>query len=201
MKGKIFVLLVCIALLVGVLLSGCVEEAANNVPQVSVATPVVDHNTSTAGGTVTFNSTATDADEDDTLTYTWDFGDDVGNSTVEDPEYPYSANGTYTVTLTVSDGTDAANWTGDVVVGNVAPTATFTHVATNLSVNFTDASTDPNGADDIVNWTWDFGDGNTSYDQNLTYVYTAADSYNVTLTVKDTYGLTDDYIKEITVTA
>lgn len=203
MKGKIFVLLVCIALLVGVLLSGCVEEEVtpeNNAPQVSVASPVIDHNTSLAGGTVTFNSTATDAD-DDTLTYTWAFGDDVGNSTLADPEYTYTANGTYTVTLTVSDGTDTATWTDDIVVGNVAPTADFTYDPTNLSVNFTDASTDPNGVEDIVNWTWEFGDGNILYEQNITHEYAAADTYNVTLTVTDFYGLTDNETKAITVTA
>ena len=180
------------AVLVGVL-SGCVEETTttNNAPEVSVADPVIDHNTSLAGGTVTFNSTATDADTGDTLTYLWDFGDEVGNSTLADPTYDYAENGTYTVMLTVSDGTDTATWTDDIVVGNVEPTAGFIYEAgaTNFSVNFTDASTDLNGAEDIVNWTWDFGD--MSYEQNPIYEYGAAGTYNVTLTVADSYGLSD----------
>ena len=37
--------------------------------------------------------------------------------------------------------------------------------------------------------------------QNPTYEYAADGSYNVTFTVTDSYGLTDDYIEEITVTA
>ena len=85
-------------------------------------------------------------------------------------------------------------------MGNVAPTATFTHEATNLSVVFTDASTDPN-TDDTLTWLWDFGDDTTNNTQSPTYVYAAAGTYNVTLTVTDTYGLTDaTEITEIIVT-
>jgi PKD repeat protein len=76
----------------------------------------------------------------------------------------------------------------------------FTYEATNLSVVFTDASIDPN-TDDTLTWSWDFGDdsaANTT--QSPTYVYAEAGTFNVTLTVTDTYGLTDDYTAEITVT-
>jgi PKD repeat protein len=37
--------------------------------------------------------------------WSWDFGDGVGTSTEEAPQYTYDSPGTYTVTLTVSDGT------------------------------------------------------------------------------------------------
>jgi len=36
-------------------------------------------------------------------TYDWDFGDSTGTSSAEDPSYQYTANGTYTVNLTVND--------------------------------------------------------------------------------------------------
>jgi len=202
LNKKIFVLLVGTALLVGVI-SGCIEEEKeeepeNNAPTASF-TSEVDHNTTMAGGTVTFDSTATDADEDD-ITYSWDFGD--GETSDEaDPAHVYAANGTYTVTLTVSDGTDT--YTTDeveVIVGNIAPTALFTYEATNLSVVFTDASTDPN--DDTLTYSWDF-DGDDTADNTtggpITYDYTAAGTYNATLTVTDSFGLTDDYTVEITV--
>ena len=204
LKKKILVLLVGMALLIGIL-SGCVEEngeePANTAPTASFTHSVV-HNTSTAGGTVTFDSTATDADGDD-ITYSWDFGDDTTptEATEADPSHIYAANGTYTVTLTVSDGTDSYTTDPvDIIVGNVAPTATFTHEATNLSVVFTDASTDPN-TDDTLTWLWDFGDDTTNTTQSPTHEYAAAATYNVTLTVTDTYGLTDaTEITEITVT-
>ena len=52
-----------------------------------------------------------------------------------------------------------------------------------LMVSFTDLST---GSPD--NWTWDFGDGNTSYEQNPVYVYTSPGSYTVRLVASNTAG-------------
>jgi len=51
--------------------------------------------------------------------YSWDFGDGVGTSTLESPEYIYWVEGVYTVTLTVSDGTSSESFTKEVVVGGI----------------------------------------------------------------------------------
>jgi PKD repeat protein len=59
---------------------------------------------------------------------------------------------------------------------------------TPLNVQFTDASTDPDGT--VVAWGWDFGDGNVSSAQNPNHTYTAPGSYTVILTVQDNTGLT-----------
>ena len=192
MKKKILILLVSMALLVGIL-SGCTEEETtptptNNAPTVTwdndpVVTAGVD------GGTVKFDITAADEDEDDTHTYTWDFGDGSEGSTDEDPEYTYAANGSYEVTVTVSDGTDEATLTTTVLVGNQAPVADYTYEITDLMVNFTDASTDD--GDEALTYAWDFGDGNTSTEQSPEWTYEIAGTYDVTLTVTDMYGLTD----------
>ncbi|MBC7128693.1 MAG: PKD domain-containing protein [Thermoplasmatales archaeon] len=40
------------------------------------------------------------------------------------------------------------------------------------------------------NWTWDFGDGNKSYEQNPRHAYSKAGNYNVKLTVRDAQGKT-----------
>jgi parallel beta-helix repeat protein len=50
---------------------------------------------------------------------------------------------------------------------------------------FTDTSTDSNGKIDIKGWTWDFGDGNTSNEQNPKHAYGHTGLYNVTLTISD----------------
>jgi PKD repeat protein len=58
--------------------------------------------TAGSGEPVAFTATATDADGD-ALTYAWDFGDG-GTATVANPTHTYTAAGTYTAKVTVSDG-------------------------------------------------------------------------------------------------
>ena len=48
--------------------------------------------------------------------------------------------------------------------------------------NFTDLSTSPGG---IVSWVWDFGDGNSSTNQNPSHAYASAGTYTVILTVNN----------------
>ncbi len=55
-----------------------------------------------------------------------------------------------------------------------------------LVVQFTDTS-DPRGSV-ITAWLWEFGDGNTSTDQNPTHTYTAVGAYRVSLTVTTDEG-------------
>ena len=198
LKGKLFVIIISMALLVG-FLSGCVEEEPEpkkNTPPTATFTSDVTHNVTAAGGTVAFDCTATDADGDN-LTYTWDFGDGE-TSDQEDPEHIYAANGSYIVTVTVNDGTDSFTTDPDIVlVGNQAPVAGFTYLTDNLTVTFIDISTDDGT---ISSWSWDFGDGNTSTDQNPEWTYEADGTYTIILTVMDEYDLTSEaYSEDVTV--
>jgi PKD repeat protein len=71
---------------------------------------------------VTFSSAGSNDPEGGALTYSWTFGDG-GTSTAANPAHTYTANGTYTATLTVRDPqglTGSANVT--ISVGNTAPT-------------------------------------------------------------------------------
>ena len=77
------------------------------------------------------------------------------------------------------------------------PTAAFSSIATELSVSFTDQSTDSDG--NIMAWLWDFGDGGSSTLQNPTHAYASNDTYTVSLTVTDNDGLTGNTQQEITV--
>ncbi len=57
--------------------------------------------------------------------YEWDFGDESGPSYDADPFHTYTTNGIYTVSLTVSDGSDEATATHQdyIVVGTVVDTS------------------------------------------------------------------------------
>lgn len=118
----------------------------------------------------------------------WNFGD--GNSSdLQNPQYVYNAPGNYTISLKVTDnlgGSDSISKT-DYISVYLSPVAEFSAYPVQgkmpLSVKFSDESI--KGSGDINQWQWDFGDGNTSPNQNPEHVYTVAGTYNVSLSVKD----------------
>ncbi len=139
-----------------------------------------------------------------TLTYSWAFGN--GNtSNLQTPSANYINPGVYSVTLTVSNGTQtntmvkpnfitvfenpAASFNGDAPLSGCIP----------LSVSFNDLSTPGDGA--ITNWQWDFGDGNSSTTQNPSHSFTTVGIYAVSLQVTDEHGCTDDMTIQNYVTA
>lgn len=77
------------------------------------------------------------------------------------------------------------------------PTAKFFTSVDGTQVTFTDASTDI--GDDIISWSWDFGDGNTSFEQSPTHDYQQAGLYSVSLTVTDSQGNSNTTTSEITI--
>ena len=112
--------------------------------------------------------------------YSWAFGD--GNtSTLTDAANTYTSPGTYSVTLMAigPGGTNALTRTSYILVAYPPPVAGFTAEPTNgtapLSVAFTNLST---GA---TNYSWAFGDGNTSTLANAANTYTNPGAYSVTL--------------------
>lgn len=87
------------------------------------------------------------------------------------------------------------------VVMNQPPVADFTWTPSNPTpqtiVQFTDLSYDPVGT--IVNWTWDFGDGDSSFTQHPTHRYNNTGTYTVCLTVIDNDGANDSVCKDVIV--
>ena len=69
-----------------------------------------------------------------------------------------------------------------------------------LTVQFTDKSYDPDETP-ILSWYWDFGDGNTSTEQNPSHTFIKEGIYRVKLTVQNTIDETDTIEKNVIVTS
>jgi len=69
---------------------------------------------------------------------------------------------------------------------NRPPDASFNFLTNGLAVDFTDASSDPDGF--IVSWSWDFDDGSGSTEQHPSHTFAQANTYIVRLTVTDDDG-------------
>ena len=107
--------------------------------------------TGTAGQTVAFNGAGSSDPDGDLLSYVWDFGDQI-SGTGATPTHAYATEGTFHVTLTVSDGRGGtAIAKVDAVIAppiqiNHPPTASATIPTTGLvssSLTFTGIGSDP----------------------------------------------------------
>ncbi len=124
------------------------------------------------------------------LTYQWSLGN--GNTSVsENPSASYINPGTYTVTLTTtgSGGTETEIKTGFITV--FTPPTPDISPSQNIgcypfTVSFSDLSA--GGDSPIASWSWDFGDGGTSTDQNPSHLYTTPGVFDVTLLLVDANG-------------
>jgi len=163
----------------------------NQPPTVSV---IADPTTGILPLTVTFTATGNDP-EGTAMTYSWNFGDGAGTSSLQNPVYDYTTEGTFTATCTVTDsGSPQATGTDTVVItpvaSNHAPTLTIDASPTSgkpsLTVDFTAVGNDPDS--DNMTYSWEFGDGSpdhTSILQNPQHTFIVTGTFDVTCTVTD----------------
>ncbi|HEC76152.1 MAG TPA: PKD domain-containing protein, partial [Thermoplasmatales archaeon] len=143
--------------------------------------------------------------------YDWKFfdGDVWHNDNGSNPSYVYSDPGEYTVTVRVHDdeGITDEDTATVTVYGYYPPTADAggTYYAMEEYGNEPDDPVhfDGSGSHDndehyfhngtgycIVNWTWNFGDGNIGYGKKVNHSYADEGTYTVTLIVTDNEGNT-----------
>ena len=120
--------------------------------------------------------------------WSWDFGDGGALSSDTNPVHQYTAPGTYSVSLTVTDNEHCTNTIVKPVTAFPLPQPNFgfSNVCDFNPVNFTDSTTVVTGS--IAGYSWNFGDSNSSAQQNPSHQYGAPGQYIVTLTAtSDSY--------------
>ncbi len=142
--------------------------------------------------------------EDAAKNYWWDFGDPTTNadtSIIKSPTYAYDAGGNYTVTLITNPNTACADtMTKNLAIKSIDADFGFgSSFCQNETVLFKD-STVVSSNNAIVSWTWDFGNGSTSTQQNPSSTYTTVGTYQIKLVVEDQEGCKDSITKSIVVT-
>ena len=118
------------------------------------------------------------------VSWMWDFGDG-GSSNVQNPTYQYSADGLYTVSLSVIDDKGCENLIiiNDLIDAKKNPVADFT---SNIRISCDSSKTISfqNNSQFANSYNWDFGDGNTSSQQNPSHNYSTG-VYDVSLVVNN----------------
>lgn len=122
------------------------------------------------------------------LTYNWDFDNGGAGSTDFNPSVTLTP-GDYDVKLTVSN-----NGCADELIKTVSvfanPTAAPTVSTANSGVGFMQFNSNATGA---ATYTWYFGNGATSNDENPKYQYPFDGIYNVSLVVESNEGCRNNY--------
>jgi len=165
-------------------------------------------------GTVTFNASAS-SDLDGRITsYEWDFGDNTTDAG-KIANHTYTLEGTYTITLNVTDNQGLWNTTSKTLTVSstlpqpYGPTADFTYAPSspvagkNVTFDAGSSLLGWNGSHlmDIVNYTWNFGDTTVTMVSVpiVKHSYVAEGSYTVNLTVTDGQGWSNSTFETVTV--
>src|SRR5467141_3351584 len=114
--------------------------------------------TGLTGQSVSFSASASGGSQP--YTYSWDFGDGVGTSSLQSPTYSYSSPGSYTVALLTTDS-----------AASQGTTISFTPRASGGTLPYS--------------YSWDFGDGATSGAAHTSHVYSLAGTYTIQWTATD----------------
>ncbi|HPT01951.1 MAG TPA: PKD domain-containing protein [Bacteroidales bacterium] len=137
--------------------------------------------------------------------WSWDFGDG-GTSLLMNPSHVFPSWGTYNVKLTTTDTTGYVRIVMNEVYVSQPPVAMFSSSVSNCSneeVQFKDLSFTLYGY--IEQWVWNFGDGtpddtiNFPDDPNVKHMFDTTGIYNVTLTIRNSFGCENSVILPVTV--
>ncbi len=148
------------------------------------------------GVAVQFDGSASSDPDGTIVSYSWDFGNGE-TGTGATPSNTYTEEGTFDVTLTVTDNVGATNsvdTTVEIVVSDnqlpiANPGGPYKSSVDKIVLFNGFFSSDPDGK--IVSYSWDFGDGGIGEGISPIYTYTEEGTYDVTLTVTDNAGGTN----------
>ncbi|MGD9118946.1 MAG: DNRLRE domain-containing protein [Dehalococcoidia bacterium] len=183
--------LVGLVILTMILAGGC-----NKPPTIASLTPSATE--VARGESCTVSCTASDENADDVLTYAWSAtGGSVSGTGDTITWMAPTTTGSYTITVTVSDGEEAASDSCNITVVNTPPVITsLTPSATELppegSCTISCAASDADG--DSLTYTWSATDGTiTGTGDSVTWEAPAAEgTYTISVEVSDGSDTTSD---------
>jgi len=196
------------AALLIIVVVGIASLAPKSEPESVNRSPVADFSFEANNLTVAFNASASSDPDGSINNYSWSFGDDSeGNGMNATHTYP--ANGTYEVSLTVTDNGNAKNTSKKNVTVALAvepekkyPAAVIKIVSVdNLTVVVSGEDSKAHDEGSIVSYDWTFEGGGSATGVSATYTFAANGTYNITLTVTDNLGATNSTTLTVTVSS
>ncbi|MEI8053660.1 MAG: PKD domain-containing protein [Bacteroidota bacterium] len=164
------------------------------------AKPTIDFSASAYAGCPPVNISFTDLSTPGSGTnssWNWDLGNGT-SSNLQNPSIVYNNTGSYSITLLVTNsfGCTSALTKDTIIRITDKPVASFVNSSTAncgapLTINFTDQSTGTGN----LSYSWSFGDGTTSTDQNPSHTYITTGNFSPKLIVYNQSGCSDTIIR------
>jgi gliding motility-associated-like protein len=137
------------------------------------------------------------------VTYEWSFGDG-STSTEQNPGHQYTQAGVYTVSLQVNNTARcfASITKPNLIQANPNPLAGFEADPWITTMDDPDISFFNESESDsvLVDFEWDFGDGNSSGEENPVNTYEVAGEYDIFFRIETTNGCWDTVMGKVAVT-
>lgn len=126
--------------------------------------------------------------DNDSLSYSWDFGDGSPKEFAINPNHNYTNSGPFNITLadTLLGWKSVCTIDTSLIIDGRIATPRFQDSIVGLIAYFTDTTN--HYLDTHTSWLWDFGDGNLSILQNPTHVYLSSGTYMVCFTATGACG-------------
>jgi PKD repeat protein len=137
-------------------------------------------------------STSTSDPDGDSIQYFFDWGDNTNSGWISEKQatHIWTKEGEYTVKVKARDTWAESGWSPGLTVAIESGTLIVSaggpyDGVKGKNIQFNGQVT---GGTEPYTWSWDFGDGTTSTQQNPTHAYANEGEYTVSLTVADTQG-------------
>jgi len=183
------------------------NSPTNSAPNGEILSPASDL-VINVNDSVNFTGLAFDLDNNNPLKYRWDFGTAAPKSKLQNAgPITFDVPGVYTVSFTVTDALEMADFTpairvitvlGNISESNLEPIGNITLPTSNLtisagqSVRFMGSGFDPDN-NSPLSYMWSFGgaNNNSTLQNPGDIMFNNPGTYHVSLTVKDSLGLAD----------
>ena len=168
--------------------TGSSSAVRSDLVHVRVPAPLADFGAGPTKGTAPLTVAFVDLSGGSTTSWSWAFGDGA-SSTLQHPTHEYASPGTYSVAFTATNAGGSSSLVRTDLVSAVPPLPSADLAVSPssgpapLDVAFADLSSGWPTA-----WSWEFGDGASSTEQNPTHRYASPGIYGVTLTVANGTG-------------
>ncbi len=136
------------------------------------------------------------------FSHSWNFSDPISGlsntDTASNSSHLFEREGAFSCQLVVVSDFGCADSSSVVITANPIPVSNFGYSVSGTSVSFIDSSLITSGN---LNYSWNFGDGDTSSSTNPNHNYISSGTYTVCLSVQSTGGCIDSTFQTITVTS